>query len=130
VPTRLLIVANRLPLTLTGDAVRKSSGGLVAALEGVSKDDYDVRWVGWPGGDVPADRWAAVRKQLDEQADATPVFLSADEVTGYYHGCPRGSRSRAPGGTPTAPSTIASPTSSCTRSATTRPPWCGSTITS
>ena len=90
-PTRLLIVANRLPVTLTGDAVRKSSGGLVAALEGVAKDDYDVRWVGWPGGDVPADRWATVRAQLDQQAQATPVFLSAEEVTHYYHGFSNGS---------------------------------------
>jgi trehalose 6-phosphate synthase/phosphatase len=86
VPTRLLIVANRLPVTLTGDTVKKSSGGLVAALEGVGKEDYDVRWVGWPGGDVPAERQDAVRQQLGEQAQATPVFLSAREVAGYYHG--------------------------------------------
>ena len=85
-PTRLLIVANRLPVTLTGDTVRKSSGGLVAALDGVAAEDYDVRWVGWPGGDVPADRQDAVRRQLDERAQATPVFLSAAEVAGFYHG--------------------------------------------
>ena len=86
-PTRLLIVANRLPLTLTPDGgVKRSSGGLVAALDGVSADEYAVRWVGWPGGDVPADRQADVANLLDEQAAATPVFLSADEIAGYYHG--------------------------------------------
>ncbi len=86
VPTRLLIVANRLPVTLNGETVKKSSGGLVAALEGVAGEDVDVRWVGWPGGDVPADRQDAVRKHLDEQAQATPVFLSGAEITGFYHG--------------------------------------------
>ena len=90
-PTRLIIVANRLPLTLNGDAVKRSSGGLVAALEGVSGGDYDVRWVGWPGGDVPDDRREAVTRLLDEQAAATPVFLSADEVAGHYHGFSNGS---------------------------------------
>jgi trehalose 6-phosphate synthase/phosphatase len=82
----LLIVANRLPLTLDGDRVKKSSGGLVAALEGVADEDYAVRWVGWPGGEVPDDRQPAVRQLLHEQAGATPVFLSADEVAGHYHG--------------------------------------------
>ena len=85
-PARLLIVANRLPVTLGDDGVKKSSGGLVAALEGVAKEDYAVRWVGWPGGDVPADRQPAVRQMLHEQAGATPVFLSAEEVAGHYHG--------------------------------------------
>ncbi len=85
-PTRLLIVANRLPVTLTEGGVKKSSGGLVAALEGVAKEDYAVRWVGWPGGEVPGDRQPAVRQMLHEQAGATAVFLSADEVAGYYHG--------------------------------------------
>ena len=85
-PTRLLIVANRLPLTVAGDAVKKSSGGLVAALGGVSAEAYDVRWVGWPGGDTPADRQPAVADMLDRDAAATAVFLSPGEVAGYYHG--------------------------------------------
>jgi trehalose-6-phosphate synthase len=53
-PTRLLVVSNRLPVTVTKDAktqeysFQMSSGGLVAALSGLKKE-MSFTWIGWPG---------------------------------------------------------------------------------
>ena len=46
---KLINVSNRLPVTVTDEEIAKSSGGLVAALEGLSKSDYEIQWIGWPG---------------------------------------------------------------------------------
>ena len=43
-------VANRLPVTIGPEGITKSSGGLMAALEGVSAEQYELKWIGWPGG--------------------------------------------------------------------------------
>ncbi|KNE72210.1 hypothetical protein AMAG_16693 [Allomyces macrogynus ATCC 38327] len=51
---RLLVVSNRLPVTLARDAVSgewkatMSSGGLVSALSGL-KRELEFTWIGWPG---------------------------------------------------------------------------------
>ena len=55
-PTPLINVSNRLPITIDGDDIKKSSGGLVAALEGLSKEEYEAKWIGWPGGVVEPDQ--------------------------------------------------------------------------
>jgi trehalose-6-phosphate synthase len=49
---RLIVVANRLPVTCSKDAAGKwklqiSAGGLVSALMGVN--NYSTLWIGWPG---------------------------------------------------------------------------------
>jgi len=50
----LLVVSNRLPVTMTRDPVtggwsyKMSSGGLVAALSGLKKE-MRFTWIGWPG---------------------------------------------------------------------------------
>ena len=54
---RLLIVANRLPITLKpldngGYDFQASSGGLAAGLKGLS-DQMKFEWFGWPGTEVP-----------------------------------------------------------------------------
>jgi len=36
----LINVSNRLPVTVETDKIRKSAGGLVAALNGLSKEQY------------------------------------------------------------------------------------------
>jgi trehalose 6-phosphate synthase len=54
---RLIIVSNRLPVTIkkdtkTGEYTYKmSSGGLVSALSGCKKT-MNFTWIGWPGQDV------------------------------------------------------------------------------
>jgi trehalose-6-phosphate synthase len=45
----LINVSNRLPVTVEGDKIAKSAGGLVAALDGLSKEQYTTKWIGWPG---------------------------------------------------------------------------------
>ena len=39
-PNTLINVSNRLPVTVEEDRVTKSSGGLVAALEGLPEEQY------------------------------------------------------------------------------------------
>lgn len=49
---RLIVVSNRLPITITktdaGWNYAMSSGGLVTALSGLKKD-MKFTWIGWPG---------------------------------------------------------------------------------
>lgn len=81
-------VANRLPVTISQDAIKKSAGGLVSALDGVASERYRLRWVGWPGGvyDTQAER-EAIQQKLHDDVDAVPVFLSETDVAEYYDGC-------------------------------------------
>lgn len=54
---RLIIVSNRLPVTIKKDPAtgeygyKMSSGGLVSALSGCKKT-MNFTWIGWPGQDV------------------------------------------------------------------------------
>jgi trehalose 6-phosphate synthase/phosphatase len=87
---RLVIVSNRLPITLVKQnervIARRSSGGLVSALEPVLEQRGGV-WVGWPGVQLAT---------ADEMPDAgtsyriVPVPLGRDEVRGFYHGFANG----------------------------------------
>lgn len=49
---RLLVVSNRLPITITKTdtdySLKMSSGGLVTALSGLKKM-MSFTWIGWPG---------------------------------------------------------------------------------
>lgn len=83
----LINVSNRLPVTIDGDEVKKSSGGLVSALEGIAGDRQSSKWIGWPGSVVedPQRRAELERKLVDEWGDF-PVFLSEPEIEGFYHG--------------------------------------------
>lgn len=53
-PERLLVVSNRLPVTITQNETDSSwmfamsSGGLVSALSGLKKE-MSFNWIGWPG---------------------------------------------------------------------------------
>ena len=66
--TRVIVVANRLPITVrrakegSGWSLERSSGGLVSAFLGVR--NMDITWVGWPGMAVPAEEQEAVRAEL------------------------------------------------------------------
>ena len=85
-PIPLINVSNRLPITLDGNDIKKSSGGLVAALEGLSDKEYEAKWIGWPGGVVePAKQEEITRRLVDEQG-CTPVFLTEEEAEAHYEG--------------------------------------------
>ncbi len=82
----ILVVSNRLPITVQrgprGLEGRRSSGGLVSALEPVLRRRGGT-WIGWPG--------AELQKGEKLVAGVTgyeirPVRLTESEVSGYYHG--------------------------------------------
>ena len=83
--SRLLLVSNRLPVTLrrsrSGNTeIVKSSGGLVAGVAPVHQSEGGL-WFGYPGEHVDK----AAREVLDE-ARYVPVTVSASEMRGYYSG--------------------------------------------
>jgi len=88
--SRLLLVSNRLPVTVKSDkdgvSVVRSAGGLATGLRGPHERSGGV-WIGWPG-DVsrltPPQR-ASVEAQLAELR-CVPIQLSASEVSRYYEG--------------------------------------------
>lgn len=91
---RLLIVSNRLPITMrrreSGLHVERSSGGLATGLRAPHERSGGY-WIGWPG-DLDALDNADVfeaRRQLHEMR-AVPVTLRPDEATTFYEGISNG----------------------------------------
>ena len=85
-PTTLINVSNRLPITIDGDKISKSSGGLVAALEGLSAEEYQIQWIGWPGGVTEPDRQPEMERRLVDEYGCLPIFLSEEETEAHYEG--------------------------------------------
>lgn len=77
---RIIVVANRLPVSWDGERWTTSPGGLVRALRPVLQN-AEGAWVGWPG--IP---------DLDPEPfehdgiDQRPVPLSEEEVESFYYG--------------------------------------------
>jgi alpha,alpha-trehalose-phosphate synthase [UDP-forming]/trehalose-phosphatase len=93
----LIIVSNRLPITITKDdqqqgggfQYKKSSGGLVTALTGMSGREF--KWIGWTGGEVTSEEERRTLKtDLDTQYNCIPVFLSDKDADDYYNGFSNG----------------------------------------
>src|ERR671911_1537199 len=85
---RVLIVANRLPVTVkTGDGgvdVQRSAGGLATGLLRPHEQSGGL-WIGWSG--APEELTAEQQSELDHQLAAmrlVAVPLTADQVTRYY----------------------------------------------
>jgi trehalose 6-phosphate synthase/phosphatase len=91
---RLVIVANRLPVTATKDggklSLQRSSGGLVsgldAYLDSLKRGSREHTWIGWPGLDPPEDLRPALTARLLEEYNAHPIFVSEDEMEKFYDG--------------------------------------------
>ena len=89
--SRLLIVSNRLPISVTkrGSELRfhLSPGGLATGLASVSKS-YQGHWIGWPGVTIDnlkdKDKTEISRKLSEE--NYLPIFLSRKQVENYYQG--------------------------------------------
>lgn len=94
--SRLIIVANRLPISLsitqnsqthtTEVSSSASSGGLVSALRGVTAESL---WVGWIGTSVNSNEESTVKPIIAEslmKQRCIPVFLSQSLVDRYYNG--------------------------------------------
>jgi trehalose-6-phosphate synthase len=70
---RVFVVANRLPITIKpqndgGFEFSMSSGGLVSGID-VHRNDKDT-----------------LRKELQDQFNAVPIFLTKDQADGHYNG--------------------------------------------
>jgi trehalose 6-phosphate synthase/phosphatase len=85
---RLLIVSNRLPVTIRVESgrpvVRRSVGGLATGLRGPHQESGGL-WIGWPGN-VDAsddDAYGVIDRQLAELR-TVPVSLDAREIALFY----------------------------------------------
>lgn len=85
---RLIIVSNRLPVTMTLDGghptIKRSVGGLATGLAGPHRRSGGV-WVGWPGPFPETDeatRMVAMRQLAELRT--VPVGLSPEEIEVFY----------------------------------------------
>lgn len=87
--SRLVIVANRLPITVRNQdgraVVSPSTGGLATGLRAPHQDG-DGLWFGWPGdlANLPDEARQQVLADL-QAARLVPMELTAEEVEGYYN---------------------------------------------
>jgi trehalose 6-phosphate synthase/phosphatase len=92
--SRLLIVANRLPVTVRttpdGVDVERSTGGLATGLARPHEQSGGL-WIGWSGAgeDLTADQQAQLDRQLAAQR-LVAVPLTRGQVTRYYEGYSNG----------------------------------------
>jgi trehalose 6-phosphate synthase/phosphatase len=93
--SRLLIVSNRLPFTLSEKSgkieLQESSGGLVTALGSYLESrkgdkDFEAIWVGWPGAYLSGQRQAEFTSIAKNRFSAQPVWMFSEEMDLYYHG--------------------------------------------
>ncbi|MHC4507822.1 MAG: bifunctional alpha,alpha-trehalose-phosphate synthase (UDP-forming)/trehalose-phosphatase [Planctomycetota bacterium] len=88
---RLLVIANRLPFSMTKRAgefhFRPNAGGLAVGLSSLP-ESIDRLWIGWPGmanEKLTAKDRARVQKRLAAE-NCLPVFLSKKQIEQYYLG--------------------------------------------
>jgi len=88
---RLLIVSNRLPISVTrknGDfRLQRSVGGLATGVGSFYKA-YESLWVGWPGMNVQRKQEEEKDRIVDtlKREQCHPVFLSPYDIKHYYDG--------------------------------------------
>lgn len=87
---RLLLVSNRLPITIKRNDEGKydfnmSSGGLVSGLSGL-KNDVTFEWYGWPGLEIPEDEVGDLKTKLKEEYNAVPIMLDDELADRHYNG--------------------------------------------
>ncbi len=88
---RLLIVSNRLPISVDQDQdglrIRRSVGGLVTGLQSFYQSHRSV-WIGWPGTvrERIRDEMGDLGARLMSEHSCYPVFLSQEELDRYYYG--------------------------------------------
>ena len=87
---KLIVVSNRLPITITKDShgeyhFKMSSGGLVSALSGCKKT-MKFTWIGWPGFFIPVKDRPLVDRRLMEEYSCQAVYLDDDMADRHYNG--------------------------------------------
>jgi len=89
-PGRLLLISNRLPITIQRSddgtySFSMSSGGLVTGLSGLSKTT-SFQWYGWPGLEVPDAEAGPMITRLQDEYNAHPVFVDDELADRHYNG--------------------------------------------
>ncbi len=87
---RVVIVSNRLPISVTGRGdsrkITPSVGGLATGLSSFHRDN-DGLWVGWPGiNEDDHQKRADLESVLLNEYNCLPVYLSERDLKKYYHG--------------------------------------------
>jgi len=83
---KLILVSNRLPMKIGPDGtVERTTGGLASAMEGATGESNQW-WVGWPGGAIEDMQDPAKIRLSMRENGLDPVFLTKDEVDGFYEG--------------------------------------------
>jgi trehalose 6-phosphate synthase/phosphatase len=87
--SRLVIVSNRLPVTIkkeAGDLIyHPSAGGLATGLNSLDENTEKI-WIGWPGQEIN-DEWERETVKKDLEKDGLyPVFLTQEDIRLYYEG--------------------------------------------
>lgn len=95
-PQRIIIVSNRLPLTVTKQGGQyhfdKSAGGLVSGLKtyldslGNHGKKLKYLWVGWPGIAMEEKSSHALTTKLMNEFHYYPVFLKEKTIEKFYYG--------------------------------------------
>ena len=87
---RILVISNRLPLTVTKRENKlrfhPSVGGLATGLSSLARS-YDNIWIGWPG--LPLERIEEDRKLITrklKKENCHPVFIKQTDMENYYYG--------------------------------------------
>lgn len=90
--SKLVIVSNRLPITLSrkGDTIDflPSSGGLVTALKSAKISNYV--WIGWPGIEIGIKDKSHVEDILLKDYSCIPVYLEQKKADLFYNGFSNG----------------------------------------
>ena len=92
--SRLILVSNRLPVTLAHEhdriVLKRSVGGLATGLSG-PHEATGGEWVGWPGvtRELSGAELDELGLRLQEQR-FVPVELSAEDLAGFYEGFSNG----------------------------------------
>lgn len=94
---RLIIVSNRLPITVVGEKgglrFQESVGGLVSGLSAYldslksssfTKSEYI--WAGWPGTTIDDEAKEGLKSRALSEFNAYPVFLSEEDMENFYQG--------------------------------------------
>lgn len=89
---KTILVSNRLPVTVAKNgknlSYEKSVGGLATGLSSVS-NKADSIWIGWPGlskNKINPKEEQQIEKRLFSGYKNLPVFLTDEEIDGYYYG--------------------------------------------
>ncbi len=87
-PKKLIIVSNRLPVTVHSDlTISRSPGGLVSGLESFLKRSSikDYIWIGWPGSYLSPSAMDQLKSKF-KRLKTYPISVSSKQFEKFYNG--------------------------------------------